>query len=493
MDKYTALKEYFGYTAFRKGQEELIDNILNGRDVLGIMPTGAGKSICFQLPALLLPGITLVFSPLISLMKDQVATLVENGIKAAFINRSLSDSQMKLVYRRLGENRYKIIYIAPERLDDPRLIDVLTGTKISLIVVDEAHCVSQWGHDFRPSYLKIKDFASSFSDRPPISAFTATATNSVADDIERLLCLKTPFRMSLSFDRKNLHFSVVYPKRKLDELLFRLSHLKNKSGIVYCSTRKTVDNLHEKLNSLGIACVKYHAGLSNELRRMNQDIFLKDESGICIATNSFGMGIDKPDISFVIHYNMPGSIENYYQEAGRAGRDGSQAECILFFNKSDISTQLFFINNPSDNENISVKELDSARKIKLEKLSNMVEYCRNETCLRKFILNYFGEETSDSCGNCGFCDEKKVKIQLKQETGEIDSELYTVLAEYRKKAAKKKDVPAFVIFTNKTLADLAAKKPITIGELINIKGLGAFKIQKYGADLIRIIREYIDN
>lgn len=403
MDKFELLKQYFGHDSFRDGQENIIDNISNGNDALCIMPTGGGKSICYQIPALMSEGIAIVISPLISLMKDQVTSLNQNGIRAAYINSTLTSAQQsRAIYNAmLGE--YKLIYVAPERLEVPAFLNLCNSIKISLIAVDEAHCVSQWGHDFRPSYLKIADFISKLDDRPVVSAFTATATDAVKRDILNLLGLKNPFEIKTGFDRKNLFFAVKRPQNKQKELLAIVSEHKNQSGIIYCATRKNVEKVSDFLNENGYDSLIYHAGLSNEIRSKNQDDFINDRCSLIVATNAFGMGIDKPDVRFVVHYNMPKNLENYYQEAGRAGRDGENSDCVLLYSPGDVYTQKFFIENNDENAELTEEQREKIKKNDYYKLNKMVGYCTSTTCLRNYILNYFGEYNTNECKNCSAC------------------------------------------------------------------------------------------
>ena len=407
MTKHDALFRYFGHSAFRPAQETLIDTVLSGRDVLGVMPTGAGKSICFQIPALLFKGATLVVSPLISLMKDQVAQLRQGGIPAAFINSSLTAEQYREVLRRVGEGRYKIIYVAPERLETADFLRFAIETPIALVAVDEAHCVSQWGQDFRPSYLKIARFIEKLSARPVVGAYTATATKTVKRDIIQLLGLRDPLSLTTGFDRPNSYFEVDKPENKskyFHELIGRRGDM---CGVVYCATRKTVDNICAELRRRGIAASRYHAGLEDEERKRNQEDFIQNRITVMVATNAFGMGIDKPDVRYVIHYNMPKNLESYYQEAGRAGRDGKPSECILLFANDDIKTAEYFIKDAGNNDELSEREKRSVRRHEVIRLDKMIRYCEIDGCLRSYILRYFGEKQKGKCGNCGNCNRER--------------------------------------------------------------------------------------
>lgn len=402
-DKLSVLKEYFGHDSFREGQNRITDSLLGGRDVLGIMPTGAGKSICYQVPALMFDGITIVVSPLISLMKDQVSALVQSGVAAAYINSSLTHAQYLKVLQNTESGKYKIIYVAPERLCAPAFLGICRNLNISMVAVDEAHCVSQWGQDFRPSYLKIPDFIDALNSRPVVGAFTATATGAVRDDIKTLLRLVSPLVVTTGFDRPNLFFSVMQPKNKSIELMELIKERKNESGIVYCSTRKAVEEVCELLQKNGFAATRYHAGLDENERRRNQDDFVYDRATIMVATNAFGMGIDKSNVSFVIHYNMPKNMESYYQEAGRAGRDGRSADCILLYSAKDVRTNQFLINNSEPNPDLTEDEQEEVRRRDRERLKQMTFYCTTHKCLRKFILEYFGDKGPERCEKCSNC------------------------------------------------------------------------------------------
>ena len=607
MNKNELLYRVYGYDTFRPGQEKLIDAVLSGKDVFGIMPTGGGKSICYQIPALMLPGITFVVSPLISLMMDQVAALKAVGVPAAYINSTLSGPQVQAVYRNLIAGKYKIVYIAPERLDYPGFQGVAQRLSISFLAVDEAHCISQWGQDFRPSYLRIVEFINSLPYRPVVGAFTATATTQVRQDVERILNLRQPVRAVTGFDRPNLYFDVIHPELKDRELKRLLTERRGKSGIIYCSTRKKVETVCENLQSLGYSATRYHAGLEESERRQNQEDFLYDRKPIMVATNAFGMGIDKPNVSFVIHYNMPKSIEAYYQEAGRAGRDGSEADCILLYNTGDINTARFLIQNGSDNEDLDPVQKAMIQKQDLARLESMILYCKTQTCLRGYILEYFGQKHPEVCGNCGTCrgiykdvditreaqmilscvkrirdklgydvginllgnvlrgsKNKRImelslnelttygllkekgrsdihamiehleaegylngdpefqtigltpaagevlyrgkQVQMKVEVepeitlptigvprlGSQDADLFDVLKELRANLAKEAGIPAYVVFSNATLTDMAKKKPKTMSEFRKVSGVGEIKAAWYGTAFLKRIQQYID-
>lgn len=409
------LQQYFGHSEFREGQLETIEAVLGGRDVLGIMPTGAGKSVCYQIPALSSRGITLVVSPLISLMKDQVTTLVASGIRAAYINSSLNPAQLAEVHRRARNGLYKIIYVAPERLLTSDFLTFAREAELALLAIDEAHCVSQWGQDFRPSYLRIRDFIGALSRRPPIGAFTATATQAVREVIVRLLDLRRPLITVTGFDRENLYYEVQRPTDKPRALLDLLAAHTGKSGIVYCATRKSVEEVCFTLQQRGFSATRYHAGLTDVERHANQDDFTHDRRTIMVATNAFGMGIDKSNVAFVVHYNMPKNIESYYQEAGRAGRDGSPARCILLYSAQDVRTCKYLIEHAEENPDLSGELRTKIRQQDLERLRTMTAYCKTSDCLREYMLRYFGERGQPHCASCGNCDAQFDTVDISAE------------------------------------------------------------------------------
>ena len=508
-DKNNVLKEYFGYDTFRDGQDTLIDSILSGRDTVGIMPTGAGKSLCYQIPALMLPGVTLVISPLISLMKDQVAALKQAGVAAAYINSSLTQRQLDLALDNAAQGKYRIIYVTPERLETQRFINLSQRMKISLIAVDEAHCISQWGQDFRPSYLAIPDYIDKLPTRPRVCAFTATATLRVRSDIARIMRLREPFMCVTGFDRPNLYYRVVQPKSKKAELMALMNDYKGKSGIIYCATRKDVEAVHDMLLLEGYPVTRYHAGLSDAERLNNQEAFQRDEKPIMVATNAFGMGIDKSDVRYVVHFSMPGDLESYYQEAGRAGRDGDSAECTLLYGKQDIFTQRYFIDHMGEESELSPDELRTVQLNARRRLQLMIEYCETSSCLRAYILNYFGEDSPGRCGACGSCagearegvseDLAPMKPAVRSRRSTVpeadepaDEPLLERLKELRRRLAQTMSVPAYVIFTDRTLRDMSVKKPRTMDELMNVTGVGLSKQRSYGRDFLKEISRYLD-
>lgn len=598
-DKYKILRHYFGYSSFRKGQENMVDCLLSGRDALGIMPTGAGKSICYQVPAIMMQGITIVVSPLVSLMKDQVNSLVQRGVSAAYINSSLTYQQYLKVLQYVYEGRYKIIYVAPERLLTSDFLTLCKKVTISMVAIDEAHCVSQWGQDFRPSYLNINEFIENLTQRPIVGAFTATATNEVKDDIIKILKLRTPKIVTTGFDRPNLYFSVLRPNNKRSKLVELIKDRKGTSGIVYCSTRKKVEEVCGWLNDSGLPATRYHAGLSDEERRKNQDDFVYDRNPIIVATNAFGMGIDKSNVSYVIHFNMPKNIENYYQEAGRAGRDGEEADCILLYSKSDVMTNRFLINKTEPNPQLTDEQIEFIRKREEERLKYMTFYCTTSDCLRGRILKYFGDNYDGRCGKCSNCLTKfetvdvtveaqkilscivrtgqrygikmitdvlqgktndrllKAKLDMQSTYGimkkykateikyiiekleeqeyinfvgadypiiritemsypvlhgdakiyiqkstkmyskapvvnteGLNTELYDGLKAVRTYFAKKRGVPAYVIFSDATLVNMCKKMPVTSAEFLSVNGVGYTKLEKYGQTFMNVIKKY---
>lgn len=610
--KNQVLKKYFGYDNFREGQDVLINSILEGKDTVGIMPTGAGKSLCYQIPALILEGITIVISPLISLMKDQVSTLNQAGIHAAFLNSSLSYNQYRLALEYAKQGRYKIIYVAPERLMTKEFLDVFLELNISMVSIDEAHCVSQWGQDFRPSYLKINNFIDILPKRPIVSAFTATATSEVKDDIIEILKLQNPTTLTTGFDRSNLYFSVQKPKDRYDFVRNYIQENFDKGGIIYCLTRKSVEEVCERLTREGVLVTRYHAGLSDEERRKNQNDFTYDIKPIMVATNAFGMGIDKSNVSFVIHYNMPKNIESYYQEAGRAGRDGEAADCILLYGGQDVITNQYFIDNNNDNEDMDYDTLQMIKERDRERLKKMTFYCSTNECLREYILRYFGEYGVNYCGNCSNCltqyeeidvsdiafhivscvesckqryginviletvhgstsskilkykmddnsshgslasesiikirqvmnyliineylsltNEEYAILKLTEKSQDIlvgmkyisikiakasskekevsqtakkvkqtkilgsenyNEELFEELKIVRTQIATKEKIPPYIVFSNKTLINMASIKPTNREEMLQVSGVGEIKFDKYGEQFIKSIKEYM--
>ena len=500
------LKQYFGYDSLRTGQEELINGILSGHDVLGIMPTGAGKSLCYQLPALMLNGITLVISPLISLMSDQVKALNQAGVHAAYINSSLTENQIRMALSYASQGRYKIIYVAPERLNTPRFLDFACNADISMLTVDEAHCISQWGQDFRPSYLEIAGFLTRLPRRPIVSAFTATATERVKNDIVASLGLNNPVTMVTGFDRPNLFFRVVTRKggsQKDNSIINYVKKHEDESGIIYCATKKNVDKLYTLLNEQGISAGRYHAGLSNDERKQNQEDFTYDRIRVMVATNAFGMGIDKSNVRYVLHYNMPQSLEYYYQEAGRAGRDGEEAECVLFFSKQDIMINKFLLQNKASAGDVASDMQKTANDQR--KLQQMINYCETDKCLREFILSYFGDTTPCICNKCSNCvvveDEeeetyvetgkKRKKAAQLAGLNELGAALFEKLRSVRTELAAEKSVPPYIICSDKTLKDMCAKLPRDKEQLVDVYGMGEQKIQNYGEAFVTAVNSFV--
>ena len=500
------LKQYFGYDSLRTGQEELINGILAGHDVLGIMPTGAGKSLCYQLPALMLKGITLVISPLISLMSDQVKALNQAGVHAAYINSSLTENQIRMALSYASQGRYKIIYVAPERLNTPRFLDFACNADISMLTVDEAHCISQWGQDFRPSYLEIAGFLTRLPRRPIVSAFTATATERVKNDIVASLGLNNPVTMVTGFDRPNLFFRVVTRKggsQKDNSIINYVKKHEDESGIIYCATKKNVDKLYTLLNEQGISAGRYHAGLSNDERKQNQEDFTYDRIRVMVATNAFGMGIDKSNVRYVLHYNMPQSLEYYYQEAGRAGRDGEEAECVLFFSKQDIMINKFLLQNKASAGDVASDMQKTANDQR--KLQQMINYCETDKCLREFILSYFGDTTPCICNKCSNCvvveyeeeetyvetGKKRKKAAQLAGLNELGAALFEKLRSVRTELAAEKSVPPYIICSDKTLKDICAKLPRDKEQLANVYGMGEQKIQNYGEAFVTAVNSFV--
>ncbi len=586
MEKLEILKKYFGYSSFRSGQDKIIDSILNKKETLAIMPTGGGKSICYQVPAMIFDGVTIVISPLISLMKDQVNALSANGITAVCINSLSTINEQSQILNFVLSGSVKLVYVAPERLFSDSFLDVMSRINISMVAVDEAHCISQWGHDFRTSYTEIASFVKKLPSNPLICAFTATATPQVREDIIQRLELKNPNTFITGFDRKNLKFSVITGQNSRDFIDDYLENHKQESGIIYASTRKEVDSIYDDLKANGYRVGKYHAGLKPEERQYFQDEFIYDNLNIMVATNAFGMGIDKSNVRFVIHNNLTKDIESYYQEAGRAGRDGLESECILVFNPKDIFTQNFFINNAIENTTPEITE------IKKQKLNDIINYCNTQKCLREYILKYFGEQnTTSNCGNCSNCLEesnlvditieaqkiiscifklpypfgstmianilkgskdKKIlensfdklstygimsnlsakeirgiinslvaddylsinseystlsisqkgvgviknaekvyrkMVKMSKKETSFDNEIILKLKDFRKKLAEIEKVPPYIIFSDKSLQDIANYAPQTKEDLLKLKGFGEYKVEKYGQQIIDVVKE----
>ncbi len=499
----STLNKYFGYTSFLPLQEAIVKDILGGSDALVLMPTGGGKSLCYQLPGLLLDGLTVVVSPLIALMKDQVDGLIENGVPAACINSSLTPAEMTRVRAALERGEVKLLYVAPERLMMPQFLDLLKRLPVSLFAVDEAHCISEWGHDFRPEYRQLASLKSNFP-ATPIIALTATATINVRDDIAEQLNISACKRYRASFNRINLTYRVEPKANAYSRLVRYLNEHSRDSGIIYCQSRKQVDALSYDLQQEGYRALPYHAGLSPEKRTANQERFIRDDAEIIVATIAFGMGIDKPNVRYVIHFDLPKNIESYYQETGRAGRDGLPGECILFYSPADRAKIQYFIRQ---------KEDPRERSVAYKMLKEMVDYCEGSTCRRKVLLAYFGEEFEDeSCGACDICLDEHMVLDTLADAGEhfandhrnkrtrdsndaaadkdVDSDLFEILRSVRKTLADIAELPPYAIFHDTTLKEMAKYFPCDLDSLANITGVGEVKLEKYGEAFANSISEF---
>ena len=543
------LREVFGHSDFRPGQEALAGALIEGRDCLGVMPTGAGKSVCYQVPALVRPGTALVISPLISLMKDQVAALISQGVAAAYINSSLTPRQTEIALSRASQGAYRIIYVAPERLETASFRAFARAANLSLIAVDEAHCVSQWGQDFRPHYLRIADFIDSLPQRPPVGAFTATATVRVREDIVRYLRLRSPETAMTGFDRPNLWFEVLRPQSKDEALAEILRRQEGKSGIVYCGTRRNVERVAAQLQSLGFAAARYHAGLPDEERRTAQEDFQYDRAQVMVATNAFGMGIDKSNVSFVVHYNMPKSMEAYCQEAGRAGRDGEEAECVLLYSPADTISARHLITSGEPNPDLSPEQQRLVRQNDLLRLNQMDSYCQTEGCLRAWILRYFGQSAPGRCEGCAACaggryayaaglsrkrkramrdftipreddfpppeDSPEDRPEAPEGLSGLDAllpdrpeslpmkegwkpgdqpsaeTLFDTLRSVRIRLSGLHRVPPYIICEDKSLRDMAEKLPLTQAALTRVHGFGERKAAKYGPPFLQAVADWV--
>ena len=515
-EKTEILRRVFGHSGFRPGQEQLVDALLSGRDALGVMPTGAGKSMCYQVPALMRPGITLVISPLISLMTDQVAALRSAGVPAAYLNSSLTPAQLDLATERAREGAYRIIYVAPERLETYAFRQFAQHAPIALVAVDEAHCVSQWGQDYRPDYLRIADFVDSLPHRPPVGAFTATATDQVREDILRLVRLRQPLCVSTGFDRPNLYLEVLKPKDRRQALLHILRLQEEESAVVYCATRKAVEEVTALLQDAGISAARYHAGLSEVERQQNQEDFQYDRIRVMVATNAFGMGIDKSNIRLVIHYNMPKSMEAYYQEAGRAGRDGEPAACILLYNGQDIFTARYLLQHSEPNPHLTEAQQAQVRRQDQQRLQRMIRYATGSGCLRQELLAYFGQRADASCGNCSRCLGERYlapaphrqspaqdspvpgytgKVAMRtavrparSKSASTEDPLFERLRLCRLELSKRYKVAPYIICDDRTLRDMARRRPQSRQGLLTVHGMGEVKAARYGEDFLRVLR-----